>query len=57
VTIVSHELGTYFPIFKVERETLYLDVMATLVVATLAAIIPARRAIRIRIAEGLRRIG
>jgi putative ABC transport system permease protein len=57
VTIASHELGTYFPIFKVERETLYLDVMAALVVATFAAIIPARRAIRIRIAEGLRRIG
>ncbi len=57
VTIVHHELGTYFPIFKVERETLYLDFAAALVVAITSAIIPTRRAIRIRIAEGLRRIG
>jgi putative ABC transport system permease protein len=57
VTIVHHELGTYFPIFKVERQTLYLDFAAALVVAIAAAIIPTRRAIRIRIAEGLRRIG
>jgi len=57
VTIVHHELGTYFPIFKVGRETLYLDFAAALVVAVSAAIIPTRRAIGIRIAEGLRRIG
>ncbi len=57
VTIVHHELGTYLPIFKVEWETLYLDLIAALVVATFAAVIPTRRAIRIRIAEGLRRMG
>jgi putative ABC transport system permease protein len=57
VTIVHHELGTYFPIFKVGSETLYLDFAAALVVAVSAAVIPARRAIGIRIAEGLRRIG
>ena len=57
VTIIHHELGTYFPIFKVGRETLYLDFAAALVVAVSAAIIPTRRAIGIRIAEGLRRIG
>jgi len=57
VTIVHHELGTYFPIFKVGSETLYLDFAAALVVAVSAAVIPTRRAIGIRIAEGLRRIG
>jgi putative ABC transport system permease protein len=57
VAIVHHELGNYFPIFKVEWETLYLDLAAALVVATFAAVIPTRRAIRIRIAEGLRRMG
>jgi len=57
VMIVHHELGTYFPIFKVGMETLYLDFAAALVVAVSAAVIPTRRAIGIRIAEGLRRIG
>jgi len=57
VTIVHHELGTYFPIFKVGSETLYLDFAAALVVAVSAAVLPTRRAIGIRIAEGLRRIG
>jgi putative ABC transport system permease protein len=55
--IFTHELGTYFPIFVVERETLLLDVAAALAVALFAAIIPTQRAIRIRIADGLRRIG
>jgi len=53
----SRTVGSYFPIFTIEPSTLYLDVAAALVVALVAAIIPARRAIRIRIAEGLRRIG
>jgi putative ABC transport system permease protein len=57
VTIVHHELGTYFPIFKVRGETLFLDFAAALIVAISAAVIPTRRAVRIRIAEGLRRIG
>jgi len=38
-------------------ETLYYDVLAALLIAFLAAIIPTRHAIRIRIADGLRRIG
>jgi len=55
--IISTELGTYFPVFNVERETLFLNVSASWVVAFVSAIIPTRRAIRIRIADGLRRIG
>ncbi|NWG03536.1 MAG: FtsX-like permease family protein [Syntrophaceae bacterium] len=55
--IISHELGTYFPVFNVEKETLYLNLVAAFVIAFVSAIIPARRAIRIRIADGLRRIG
>lgn len=50
-------LGDYFPVFKVTRETLYLDLVAALVVGCSAAIVPTWRAIRIRIADGLRRIG
>jgi len=53
----SHELGTYFPVFNIERETLYLDLIVALAIAFIAAIIPTRRAIKIRIADGLRRIG
>ncbi len=50
-------LETYFPVFLVERETLLLDLLVAAAVAVISAIIPTRRAIRIRIADGLRRIG
>lgn len=49
-------LGTYFRVFNVEAKTLVLDLSAAFSVALFAAIIPARRAIRIRIADGLRQI-
>jgi putative ABC transport system permease protein len=55
--ILSHELGTYFPVFNIGRETLLLNVAAALAIAFVSAIIPTRRAIKIRIADGLRRIG
>jgi putative ABC transport system permease protein len=50
-------LGNYFPVFNVEPKTLILDLVAALVVATGAGIVPTARAIQIRIADGLRRIG
>jgi len=55
--IISAELGTYFPVFNVEEKTLFLNLVATWIVAFIAAIVPTRRAIQIRIADGLRRIG
>jgi len=55
--VISHELGTYFPVFNIERETLYLNLIAALIIAFVSAIIPTWRAIKIRIADGLRRIG
>ena len=55
--LFSNALGAYFPAFNVQGETLYLDLAAGLLVGLLAAIIPTWRAIRIRIADGLRRIG
>ena len=55
--IISTELGTYFPVFNVEEKTLFLNLVATWIVAFIAAIVPTRRAIQIRIADGLRRIG
>jgi len=50
-------LSSYFPYFHVETETLYLDIAAAVLVGIIAAILPARRAIRIRIADGLRKVG
>ncbi len=55
--VFARELAMYFPIFLVSTSTLYLDIAAALLIAFLAALIPTRHAIRIRIADGLRRIG
>jgi putative ABC transport system permease protein len=53
----GQELSTFFPIFNVATETIYMDIAAALVVGTVAGFFPAWRSIRIRIADGLRRIG
>ena len=53
----GHNLATFFPVFNVSAKTLYLDVAAAVVIACVAAVIPTRSAVRIRIADGLRRIG
>jgi putative ABC transport system permease protein len=50
-------MGTYFPNFKVAEETVLLDIGASVAVAILAAIVPIWRALTMRIADGLRRIG
>ena len=55
--IFGKELSQFFPIFNVDRETIYMDIVAALVVASVAALFPAWRAVHIRIADGLRRIG
>jgi putative ABC transport system permease protein len=55
--IFGKELSQYFPIFNVEHKTIIMDVIAALVVASVAAIFPAWRAVKIGIADGLRRIG
>lgn len=50
-------MGNYFPNFNVAKTTIYMDIAASLLVGLVAAIVPAWRAARIRIADGLRRIG
>lgn len=50
-------VGEFFPVFRITRETLLLDVVAGLAVGLVAAIIPAWRAATVPIAEGLGRIG
>ena len=53
----SKLVGTYFPSFRVEIETIYMDIGASVLVGLCAAVIPIWRALEIRIADGLRRIG
>lgn len=57
VKFFATELAAYFPIFFVEPKTIWLDFGASALVGLVSAIIPIRQAIRIRIADGLRRIG
>ncbi len=52
----SVSLSQFFPIFIVSRNTIYMDMAAGLIVAVAAAVIPTWRAIRLGIADGLRRI-
>ncbi|MDD2309031.1 MAG: ABC transporter permease [Desulfuromonadaceae bacterium] len=50
-------MGNYFPVFQVDRSTIYMDLLFSLIVGGVAGIFPAWRAVRIKIADGLRRIG
>ncbi len=49
-------VGDYFPVFNIEIETFYLDLLLSLVVGILAGIVPTMHALKIRIADGLRMI-
>ncbi len=55
--IFRNLLGAYFPGFTVKMETVYMALGAAILVGFSAAIIPTWRAVSIRIADGLRRIG
>ena len=49
-------MGAYFPVFNVEPGTIVLDVVFSLVVGVLAAVIPVYRTLKMKIADGLRMI-
>ncbi|MBA4391422.1 MAG: ABC transporter ATP-binding protein [Syntrophus sp. (in: bacteria)] len=49
-------MGMFFPIFYIEPETIYLDIVLSLIVGLLAGIVPTWRTLKIRIADGLRMI-
>lgn len=51
------KLGQYFPIFNVKMTTIYMDIAAAVIVALVAVIIPAYKAIRVPIVDALRRVG
>jgi putative ABC transport system permease protein len=50
-------MGNFFPVFQVDRSTLYMDLAFCLIVGIVAGVFPTWRAVRIKIADGLRRIG
>ena len=50
-------MGNFFPVFIVERSTIYLDIVFSLLVGIISALFPTWRATTIKIADGLRRIG
>lgn len=54
--VFSRAVGDFFPVFIVARETIYLDILASLLVGGVAAVFPMFRAVSVRIAEGLGRI-
>lgn len=53
----GNSISTFLPVFHVSHETIYLDILASAIVAAIAAVIPTFRIIHIGIAEGLRKIG
>ncbi|NVN89456.1 MAG: FtsX-like permease family protein [Desulfuromonadales bacterium] len=50
-------MGAFFPVFRVESSALYLDLLFSVLIGVIAALFPTWRAVRIKIADGLRRIG
>lgn len=53
----SKQVGTLFPVFGVSLETIYMQATAAIAVGITAAALPAFRAARVPIVEGLRSIG
>ncbi|MDQ1331411.1 MAG: putative transport system permease protein [Thermodesulfobacteriota bacterium] len=50
-------VGDYFPIFNISSQTIYLDMLAALIVGLVAAVFPIWRAVSVPIASGLGRVG
>ncbi|HXE95492.1 MAG TPA: ABC transporter permease [Dongiaceae bacterium] len=50
-------MGNFFPVFQVDPLTLQLDLVFCLIVGIVAGIFPTWRAVHIKIADGLRRVG
>ncbi len=53
----ARAVGDFFPIFNISSRTIYLDMLAALIVGVVAAIFPIWRAISVPIASGLGRAG
>lgn len=55
--VAAKALSQYFPVFRVPAEAISMALAASVFVGLLAALVPIYRAVTIRIADGLRRIG
>jgi putative ABC transport system permease protein len=53
----AKQMGTLFPVFEVSAETIVMQIACAVAIGAIAAALPARRAARMRIVEGLRAIG
>ncbi|MFH1015320.1 MAG: ABC transporter permease [Nitrospirota bacterium] len=53
----GHAMSTYLPVFNVEIQTIYMDIVVAFAVGIVAAVFPTYRAIQQRIVDGLRRLG
>jgi putative ABC transport system permease protein len=51
------EMGNFFPVFEVSRGTVALQLACATIVGVAAALLPGRRAARVKIVDGLRAIG
>jgi putative ABC transport system permease protein len=54
---LTQNLGSFFPVFEISTATLFLAVLAAFAVGVLAALFPTVRAVRMKIADGLRYVG
>ena len=50
-------MGNFFPVFQVDQSTLFMDIFFCMIVGIVAGVFPTWRAVRIKIADGLRRVG
>ncbi len=55
--VVEENMGSYFPYFRVQPETLGLTVLIAMVLAIAASLIPSIQAGRIAVTDALRRVG
>jgi putative ABC transport system permease protein len=53
----ARQMGTLFPVFEVSASTVQLQLACAVVVGVAAAVLPALRAARVRIVDGLRAMG
>lgn len=50
------EMGNYFPVFIITKETICLDILVSFFIGIMSATLPAIRATRVKIAENLTRV-
>jgi putative ABC transport system permease protein len=55
--LFASTVGSILPAFKVSRDTVLMQLLAALIIGAVAAAVPAWRAARVRIVDGLRAIG